>query len=258
MQGDYLALHMEEQSCLSWRSFLWDIPQGVLKFAINAGINTLPSADNLKRWGKRVSDRCGFCGNIQTLAHILSICTVALEQGRFTWRHDSVLKTIITFISHKLRPGFTLYSDLAGFQTPNGGSIPPHVLVTPLRPDIFLVNENSREVVLFELTCPFERNIDRMHAHKEDKYAPLVADLSRNFKVFNFSVEIAARGMVSKQNKARLKSFALRCSDVGSKETRNFITACSKASLLSSFSIFHARNEPSWTSPLPLIVRTDY
>ena len=36
MQGDYLALHMEEQSCLTWRSFLWDIPQGVLKFAINA------------------------------------------------------------------------------------------------------------------------------------------------------------------------------------------------------------------------------
>ena len=98
MQGDYLALHMEEQSCLTWRSFLWGIPQGVLKFAINAGINTLPSADNLKRWGKRVRDRCGFCGNVQTLMHILSGCSVALDQGRFTWRHDSVLRTIITFI----------------------------------------------------------------------------------------------------------------------------------------------------------------
>ena len=211
----------------------------------------------MKRWGKRVSDRCGFCGNIQTLAHILSICTVALEQGRFTWRHDSVLKTIVTFINHKLRPGFTLYSDLPGFQAPNGGSIPPHVLVTPLRPDIFLVNENSREAVLFELTCPFERNIDRSHAYKEDKYAPLVADLSRDYKVFHFSVEVAARGMISKPNKARLKSFALRCSDVGSRETKSFIAACSKASLLSSFSIFHARNEPSWSSPTPLIVRTD-
>ena len=79
MQGDYLALHMEEQSCLTWRSFLWDIPQGVLKFAINAGINALPSGDNLRRWGKRVSDRCGFCGNIQTLAHILTNCSTALE-----------------------------------------------------------------------------------------------------------------------------------------------------------------------------------
>ena len=60
MQGDYLALHMEEESCLTWKSFLWDIPQGVLKFAINAGINTQPSADNLKRWGKRVVIAVGF------------------------------------------------------------------------------------------------------------------------------------------------------------------------------------------------------
>ena len=57
MQGDYMALMMEEENCISWKSFLWDIPQGVLKFAINAGINTLPTLDNLKRWGKRVNDR---------------------------------------------------------------------------------------------------------------------------------------------------------------------------------------------------------
>ena len=49
MQGDYIALIMEEGSCITWRSYLWDIPRGVLKFAINAGLNTLPSLDNLKR-----------------------------------------------------------------------------------------------------------------------------------------------------------------------------------------------------------------
>ena len=81
MQGDYLALIMEEGGCITWKSFMWDIPQGVLKFAINAGINTLPSLDNLKRWGKRVSDRCSFCGNTETLAHILSNCNTALTQG---------------------------------------------------------------------------------------------------------------------------------------------------------------------------------
>ena len=60
MQGDYLALLMEEGANVSWRSYMWDVPQGILKFAINAGINTLPSLDNLKRWDKRVSDRCPF------------------------------------------------------------------------------------------------------------------------------------------------------------------------------------------------------
>ena len=48
MQGDYLALIMEERDCVTWKSYLWDVPQGVLKFAINAGINTLPTFDNLK------------------------------------------------------------------------------------------------------------------------------------------------------------------------------------------------------------------
>ena len=60
MQGDYLALLIEEGDCVTWKSYIWDIPQGVLKFALNAGVNTLPSMDNLKRWGKRVSDRCPF------------------------------------------------------------------------------------------------------------------------------------------------------------------------------------------------------
>ena len=136
-------------------------------------------------------------------------------------------------------------------------AVPPHVLVTPLRPDVFLINEESREVVLFELTCPWERNIDRSHEYKENKYAPIVADMSRNYKVFHFSVEVAARGFISKQNKARLKSFALKCSDVGSKDLVKFLACCSKASLLSSFSIFQARNEPTWRSPMPLIVRTE-
>ena len=48
MQGDYLALIMEEKGSVSWESFMWDVPQGVLRFAINAGINTLPTFDNLK------------------------------------------------------------------------------------------------------------------------------------------------------------------------------------------------------------------
>ena len=72
----------------------------------------------------------------------------------------------------------------------------------------------------------------------------------------HFFVEIAARGLITIQNKAPLKSFALKCSDVGSKELKVFLACCSKASLLSSFSIFPffpARNEPS----TPLVVRTE-
>ena len=189
--------------------------------------------------------------------HILSGCSTALEQGRFTWRHDSVLSTIISFVKLRLRPGLSLYSDLAGFQAPHGGVIPPHILVTPLKPDLFLIDEVRRTIVVFELTCPWEKNVERDHNYKQEKYAPLVADLSRDFNVSHFSVEIAARGFISKENKARLKSFALMTCDARSSESKSLISCCSKASLLASFSIFQARNEPSWTSPRPLIVRAD-
>ena len=124
-----------------------------------------------------------------------------------------------------------------------------------MRPDVFLVDENDRIAILFELTCPWETNIESSHTFKEAKYAPLVADLSRDFRVFHFSVEISARGFISRQNRARLKAFALRCCDVSNSDVKKFVDFCSKASLLSSFAIFQARNEPTWSSPLPLVVR---
>ena len=210
MQGDYLALIIEEGDSITWKSFMWDIPQGVLKFAINAGINTLPSSDNLKRWGKRVNDRCSFCGNIETLAHILSNCATALTQGRYTWRHNSVLTSIIKLVQPILKDGMTLFSDMPGYQAPHGGTIPPHVLVTALKPDIVIINEEIQEIVVFELTCPWDSNIVRSHTYKSEKYAPLIADLSQSYKVFFFSVEVSARGQITKENRARLKSFLFK------------------------------------------------
>ena len=207
MQGDYLALIVEEENSITWKSFMWDIPQGVLKFAINAGVNTLPTFDNLKRWGKRVNDRCRFCGNIETLAHVLSNCSTALAQGRFTWRHNSVLRSPIDLIQPHLKEGLTLYSDLAGFQAPHGGTIPPHILVTALKPDLFVFNEVLREVIIFELTCPWDTNIDRSHTYKSEKYSPLVADLSRDNTFFLFCRGIRARSSHEGQSKTLEKFY---------------------------------------------------
>ena len=221
---------------------------------MNAGLNTLPTLDNLKRWGKRVNDRCPFCGNIQTLLHVLSNCSVSLNQGRYTWGHDSVLSTIIGIIRPCLNPDYRLYSDLPGYGAPHGGTIPPHVLVTNLRPDIFIVNESLRKAIVFELTCPWDANVQRSHAYKEDKYAPLVADLSRDFTVYHFSVEVTVRGQISKENRSRMKAFIFRCSDAPGKLTGRLVKSSSKAALLASFSIFSARKEPSWLNPAPLVI----
>ena len=254
MQGDYIALLLEEGSCVTWRGYLWDIPQGVLKFAMNAGWNTLPTLNNLKRWGKRVNDRCPFCGNIQTLLHVLSNCKVSLDQGRYTWRHNSVLNSVITIVTPFLDPSFQLFSDMPGYEAPHGGTIPPHILVTPLRPDIFVVSESKQKAIVFELTCPWDSNIQRSHIYKEGRYAPLVADLSQRFKVYHFSVEVSVRGQISKENRAHLKEFVFRCCVNPGRMAKKIEQCASKSALLSSFSLFSARKEPSWMSPALLTV----
>ncbi len=130
MQGDFLRLIAEEDSNLTWKGFLWGVPRGVARFAINAGLNTLPTADNLKRWGKQTSDLCQVCNGQgkQTLNHVLSSCKVALEQGRFTFRHDSVLRTVVDFMGGKLKDGFSLYCDLTGRGAGGGGTLPQDIL----------------------------------------------------------------------------------------------------------------------------------
>ena len=144
---------------------------------------------------------------------------------------------------------------MPGYEAPHGGTIQPHILVTSLRPDLSLVNEAVRKAIVFELTCPWDSNVDRSHNYKQDKYAPLVADLSQNFTVYQFSVEVSVRGQISKHNKERIKAFIYRCCVSPGKLARRAVENSSKASLLSSYSIFCARKEPAWNSPAPLTVR---
>ena len=148
-----------------------------------------------------------------------------------------------------------LFADVPGYQAPHGGTIPPHVLTTALRPDIVILSETSQEIVLFELTCPWDSNIVRSHTFKSEKYAPLIADLSVNFIVHFFSVEVSARGQITKENKSRLKSFFFKSCNGTAHVSKSLIRISSKAALLSSYSIFSARREPSWEDPPLLIVR---
>ena len=117
-----------------------------------------------------------------------------------------------------------------------------HGVWTNQRPDLFLVNRQLRKVVLFELTVPWDSNVDTSHDLKVRKYAPLINDLS--VEVFYF--EVSVRGQLTKVNKARVKSFLWQISGQRRPSAVKLITGISRAALLSSFSIFSARNEPTW------------
>jgi hypothetical protein len=79
---------------LSWRNLITTAPS-LIKFVLNAQINCVRTPDMLKLWGYTQTATCPLCGAVQcTLHHILVNCKFALEQKRYTWRHDSVLKNI--------------------------------------------------------------------------------------------------------------------------------------------------------------------
>ena len=93
VQGHFLSLAAAEQQDVVWKSHMYDLKQGTLKFLLNASIDTLPTAANLKRWKKSGSDLCKLCKRKQTTEHILNGCKVALDTGRYTWSHKCVVNS---------------------------------------------------------------------------------------------------------------------------------------------------------------------
>ena len=84
---------------LSWK-FLLSLPQCLVSFFLGSTFDTLPSPSNLKRWKISAEAHCFLCRkSICTTAHILSGCKIALVQGRYTYRHDSVLKVFESALS---------------------------------------------------------------------------------------------------------------------------------------------------------------
>ena len=80
---------------LSWENLIYGPGPRVIAFVLNAQINSVCTPDMLKLWGYIDFATCALCGGKQcTLHHLLVNCPFALNQGRYTWRHDSVLQDI--------------------------------------------------------------------------------------------------------------------------------------------------------------------
>jgi hypothetical protein len=164
---------------------MWNLPRGVLKYALNASIDTLPTFTNLKRWGKHASVNCNLCGNTvkQTLFHVLVHCNHTIDQGRLTWRHDSILKYIAGFLKSALESLGTVevYYNLEGLKAPGGGSIPASVMAQTQRPDLVILDRSvhgQHRISLVELAYPWDTDTDKARDHKISKYAGIKEELS--------------------------------------------------------------------------------
>ena len=75
------------------------MPQSLLSFCLGATYDTLPSPSNLLRWQLYTDASCSLCKkSVCTPTQILGACKVALNQVRYTFRHDTVLEALLSSI----------------------------------------------------------------------------------------------------------------------------------------------------------------
>ena len=247
VQGRFLDLLSMESNCMIWKSIMYNLPVKVLKFLVNAVSDTVNTRANLLRWGKSTTSKCRHCDCVETLNHVLNCCSVFLSQGRYTWRHNNVLKCFVGMITESISPDTKILHDipyLTGYSPVS--TIPLPCTQTNLKPDLCIYDENSKKIMIMELTVPFELGIEKAHQCKVDKYSSLVTDIrNNNYEVEYLAIEIGSRGFISSNNTQRLKQMLGYFHERNTKP-REFQDKLSRMALVSSFAIYCAKDEPSW------------
>ena len=204
-QGAWTRWEHTEQ-CKITRPELWRFEPQHIKFLIQSVYDALPSPTNLHRWGLADTLACQLCQKRGTLEHILSCCPKALGDGRYRWCHDQVLRALADTVSaaiisskyqHTPKQSITFIraGEKVQHQPSSSGGLlttardwklqvdlgrqlkfPEHISATSLRPDMVLTSESTKQVVLVELTVPWEDRIEEANERKRAKYAELVTE----------------------------------------------------------------------------------
>ena len=248
------------------------MPANLTSFCLASTYDTLPSPANLKRWRITTETMCTLGSkDVCTTAHILGACKVSLQQGRYTFRHDTVLRGVIevlktfiltikdtvpispqpsiefvrkgTKVPHKRTPPvgiLHLSSDWILLADLNKTyCFPVHIAFT----DIKIFPDSLRKVILIELTCPCEENMESWHGTKINKYSALKTIIeSKGWCLELFAVEVGARGYWSRSVLCCFKKLGFN-----NELIRNTIKKGSKSSMECSFCIWLARNNKEWT-----------
>ena len=138
VQSKFKDIVVLEGTSHVWNRMLAGLPAGQLSFLLRAGADCLPTC----HWNYRVSNSYPLCQcpNAFT-AHILNECPEALNQGRFSWRHDSVLNCLVSQVLPKIDGSTKMFADLPGKRASDStpATIPADISTTTSRPDLVLI-----------------------------------------------------------------------------------------------------------------------
>ena len=230
-----------------------------------------------------MSGKCKLCAKDKcTLLHILAGCYKSLEQGRYTWRHDSILKEFekainqllehvnklpddqllkatnkiqfIDFVKEKevkkkaarTVDGLLFKSNDWEMQVDSEQKkliFPVHVVPTSQRPDIVLISNKIKHIIMIELTSPMEENIAIRNDFKRKKYEGLVDECKQAGWIADlFCIEVGARGFISNS-----VNFTLKRLGFSWKTINRYRNTVSKVALRCSYAIYLQRNSECFT-----------
>ena len=87
---------------LSWNN-MFNLGETLVGFALRIVYGTVVTPATKSKWDVDEDGNCKLCEtNRGTIQHILSGCPVSLQQGRYRWRHDKVLKQIYEQVSYHI------------------------------------------------------------------------------------------------------------------------------------------------------------
>ncbi len=154
---------------------MFNLPRNTVKFLLNSIIDTLPTNSNLMRWGNRSNSKCELCSHHDTLLHTLNNCSSMLKDGRYTWRHNSVLIDMFTLAQTLSKEtDWIIHSDWLGHNNKCGiSTVPTSICVKAQIPDIVMIYHPHEIAYSLNLNCvlkqtlkcqPREKKIDTVHS----------------------------------------------------------------------------------------------
>ena len=190
------------------------------------------------KWGISATSECSFCLEPESLLHVVAGCKTYLNQGRFTWRHDSVLNFIASTFKSLDHSNPYAYSP---------GYVSPSVLTgDELRPDLLITLE-KKCIYVIKLTIGFESNLLTNVTRKRQKYQDLINEQHKNYEKVKFiNLSISSLGVFSHSS----LDFIEMLNDLKFDEqcrkycVRKIINLC----IRSTYYIFCKRNQ-EWNNP---------
>ena len=161
--------------------------------------------------------------------------------GRYKWRHDKVLQELgkriedrIAFMKNEPMTsnrtiGFVKEGEKQETEKPRYRNIldpardwemsidldrrvkiPAEITITNLRPDILIVSQSAKQMIMVELTVPHEERIEVSGELKMSKYNPIVEEgKQKGWSISIWPVEVGCRGFPAASMAAFLRALGL-------------------------------------------------